>query len=111
MATNKNQLREDAVELALLVSSILEKVKGNSVYAERMENAAVTVGATLTSLKNPRDEVGIVRRLNVALDALCEILFAAKVLMVSGKITEETYKSLKKMIGSMERRIVAGLAD
>ena len=111
MPTNKNQLRAEAVELAALINKVLGKVKNRDYYIEQMYKSIVEIGANITSLRNPRDEIGIIRRLNMAIDACSEILFIAKVISVEGHISDDEYKLIKKSVQALERRLTAGLSD
>ena len=111
MPTNRNQIRADAVELAALINKILGKIKGRDYYVERIYQSVMVIGSNLTSLRNSRDEVSIVRRLNLAIDACSEIMFAAKLLEVEGYITEDEYKLVKKSVQSIERRMISSLSD
>lgn len=111
MPTNRNQLRQDAVEFAALVNKICAKIKERSYYTERMYHAVVVIGSTLTSLRNSRDEVSLVRRLNVAIDACSEIMFVAKLLLVEKFLFEDDYKLIKKSVSSIERRMISCLSD
>ena len=111
MPTNRNQIRADAVELAALINKIFGKIKGRDFYVERMYKSATLIGSNLTSLRNSRDEVSIVRRLNVAIDACSDIMFVAKLLEVESYISEDEYKLVKKSVQSIERRMIASLSD
>ena len=111
MATNRNQLRDDAAELAVLVSKIFGSDAKGDTYMEKLLASVISLGSALSSLKNARDEISIVRRLNLALDACAEISFVAKVLLLEGKSTEDDYKLIKKSIGTIERRISANISE
>ncbi len=111
MSTNRNQLREEAVELAVLIGKICGSMKDGGSYAEQMLHSVTTIGSALSSLKNLRDELSIVRRMNIALDACAEVMFLAKVLLVEEKLSEENYKLLKKSVAQIERRISSSLVD
>jgi len=111
MSGNKNQLREDAFEFAVLVADICASMGEKSYYTEQMQRGAATVGACLMALKNLRDDVSIIRRLNTALDACTELMFAAKVLYAQNKLDEMSFKNVKKQCSSIERRISATISE
>lgn len=111
MPTNRNQIRADAVELTVLVNKVLKKIKDKNFYVEQMCKSLVTIGSNITSLRNSRDEVSIVRRMNIAIDACSELTFVAKVLSVEGQMSEEDYKTIKKNVQSLERRMLSTLSD
>ena len=111
MPTNRNQIRQDAVELAALVNRICGKIEGSRQYVDRMFNAVVVIGSALTSLRNSRDELSIVRRLNVAIDACSELMFVAKALVFCGDLSEDEYKLIKKSTSSIERRMTTSLSE
>ena len=111
MATNRNQLRDDAAEFAVLVSRLFGSDAQSDPYKEKLFASVISLGSALSSLKYSRDEISLVRRLNLALDACSEISFVSKVLLLEGKSTEENYKLVKKSIGTIERRISACLSE
>jgi len=111
MPTNRNQIRQDVVELAAQLNKICAKIKGHSFYLDHLFSSVTTIGSALTSLRNQRDELSIVRRLNVAIDACSELMFVAKVLTVEGLISEDEYKLIKKSVSSIERRMISSLSD
>ena len=111
MPTNRNQIRADAVELAVLVNRLICKIQGYDYYVQQMYHSVMLIGSNLTSLRNSRGEVSVVRRLNIAIDACSELMFAAKVLTVEGLIKEENYKLVKKQVQSIERRMLSSLSE
>lgn len=111
MSNNKNQLREDALEFAVLVADICDSLDEKGYYTEQLIRASATIGTCLMSIKNLREDVSIIRRLNVALDACTELMFAAKVLYAQNKLDELSFKNIKKQASSLERRILATISE
>ena len=70
MSGNKNQLREDAFDFAVLVADVCDSLEEKCYYIEQLVRASSTIGTCLMTLKNLRDDVSIIRRLNLALDAV-----------------------------------------
>ena len=111
MPTNKNQLRDDAVALAVYISELCDSMGEKNYFSEQMLHATSTMGSALCSLKNLREEISIVRRINHAIDACAELNFASRVLRAQNKLGEEDYKNLKKLIASLEKRFVSSLTE
>ena len=111
MPTNRNQIRADAIELAVMVNKVLENIKDKNFYVEQMQKSLVLIGSNITSLRNLRDEISIVRRINIAIDACSELIFVAKLLSVEELISDEDYKIIKKNVQSIERRMISSLSD
>lgn len=111
MSTNKNQLREDAISLAVFISDVKEASSNGSYYFDQMLRATSTIGSALCSLKNLREEISIIRRSNLAIDACSDLIFAARVLYAQNNLSEENFKTIKKLTGSIEKRILASLTE
>ena len=111
MPTNKNQLREDAIALAVYVAGLCDSNGDKSYYFEQMLHATATIGSALCSLKNLREEISIVRRINHAIDACSELNFASRVLHAQSKLTDDDYKKMSKLIASLEKRFIASLSE
>ena len=109
MMDNKNQLREDAIELAIQISDLCDNIKGCSVYVNQIVRSSSSIGANIHEAKYAQSKSDFVNKLEVSLKECSETEYWLELLFRKAKLTEESYKDLRNKCGSIRRRLIASI--
>ena len=109
MNDTKNQLREDAVELAIQISDYCDEIKGCSVYVNQIVRSSSSVGANVHEARYAQSKADFVNKLEISLKECSETEYWLELIFRKGKITEERYKNLRNACGSIRRRLIASI--
>lgn len=109
MESSKNQLREDSVVFAISISDICDGIKGCTVFVNQLLRASSSVGANIHEAKYAQSRADFVSKLEIALKESSETEYWLELLYRKNKLTEEQYKSLRNMCGSIRRRLIASI--
>ena len=107
MVDEKNKLREDSIELAILISDICDEIKGCSVYTNQNVRASSSIGANLFEARYAQSRADFVHKLEIALKECSETEYWLELLFRKKKLTDEEYKKLKSCAGSIRSRLIA----
>lgn len=109
MQQNKNQLREETIEFAILVSDICENIKGCSVYTNQLLRSSSSIGANLHEAKYAQSTPDFIHKLEIALKESSETDYWIELLYRKNKFNEETYKTLKNNCGIIRRKLISSI--
>jgi len=109
MNDTKNQLREDAIELAIQISDYCDEIKGCSVYVNQIVRSSSSIGANIHEAKYAQSKADFVNKLEISLKECSETEYWLELIFRKGKITEERYKNLRNACGSIRRRLIASI--
>ena len=109
MSTNKNQLREDSIDLAITVSDICDNIKGCSVFVNQLLRASSSIGANLHEAKYAQSLADFISKLEISLKECFETDYWLELLFCKNKLTEAQYKHLRNQCGSIRRRLIASI--
>ena len=109
MMDNKNQLREDAIELAIQISDLCDNIKGCSVYVNQIVRSSSSIGANIHEAKYAQSKSDFVNKLEISLKECSETEYWLELLFRKAKLTEESYKCLRNKCGSIRRRLIASI--
>lgn len=109
MADNKNQLREDAIELAIQISDFCDQLKGCTVYANQIVRSSSSIGANIHEAKYAQSKADFVNKLEISLKECSETEYWLELLFRKGKMEEKAYKDLRNSCGSIRRRLIASI--
>jgi four helix bundle protein len=109
MTDNKNQLREDAIELAIQISDLCDEIKGCSVYVNQIVRSSSSIGANIHEAKYAQSKADFINKLEISLKECSETEYWLELIFRKGKITEITYKDLRNKCGSIRRRLIASI--
>ena len=107
--TDKNQLREDAIELAIQISDLCEEIKNCSVYTNQIIRSSSSVGANIHEAKYAQSKADFVSKLEISLKECYETEYWLELIFRKGKISEEAYKNLRNKCGSIRRRLIKSI--
>lgn len=105
----KNQLREDSIEFAILVSDTCDNIKGCSVFVNQLLRSSSSIGANLHEARYAQSRADFVNKLEISLKETSETEYWLELLYRKNKLTDEQYKSLRNMCGSIRRRLIASI--
>ena len=109
MNEQKNKLREDSIDFAIVVSDICDTIKGCSVYTGQLIRASSSIGANLHEAKYAQSRADFVHKLEIALKESSETEYWLELLFRKNKLSENEYTRLKNNCGSIRRRLIASI--
>ena len=105
----KNQLREDAINLALTISDVCDEIKGCSVYCNQIVRASSSIGANIHESKYAQIKADFINKLEISLKECFETEYWLELLFRKKRIDEKLYKTLQNDCGSIRRRLIASV--
>ena len=109
MNENKNQLRENAIELAIQISDLCDEIKGCSVYVNQIVRSSSSIGANIHEAKYAQSKADFINKLEISLKECSETEYWLELIFRKGKMDETTYKDLRNKCGSIRRRLIASI--
>lgn len=109
MNDNKNQLREDAIELAIQISDLCDEINSCSVYINQILRSSSSIGANIHEAKYAQSKADFINKLEISLKECSETEYWLELIFRKGKINESTYKDLRNKCGSIRRRLIASV--
>lgn len=106
---NKNLLREETIEFAIIVSDLCDSIKGYSVYTNQLIRSSSSIGANLFEAKYAQSRADFINKLEIALKESAESEYWVELLYRKNKISEVEYKSIKTKCGSIRRKLIASV--
>ena len=101
MIDNKNQLREDAIEIAIQISDLCDEIKDCYVYKNQIVRSSSSIGANIHEAKYAQSKADFINKL--------EIAYWIELIFRKGKISETVYNDLGNKCGSVRRRLIASV--
>ena len=109
MPTDKNKLREDAIDIAIQISDLCDRINGCSVYINQVVRSSSSIGANMHEAKYAQSKADFINKLEVSLKECSETEYWLELLFRKGKINETSFKDLRNKCGSMRRRLIASI--
>lgn len=105
----RNQLREDSISFAIAVSDVCDNIKGCSVFVNQLLRSSSSIGANIHEAKYAQSRADFVSKLEIALKESSETDYWLELLYRKHKFSEEQYKALRNLCGSIRRRLIASI--
>lgn len=105
----KNQLREDTINFAVLISDICEDIDGCSVYKNQLIRSSSSIGANLHEAKYAQSRADFINKMEISLKETAETEYWLELLQRKNRLTEQQFKEIKNMVGSIRRRLIASI--
>ena len=109
MADNKNQLREESIDFAIVVSDICDDIKGCSVYVNQLLRCSSSIGANIHEARYAQSRADFISKLEIALKETSESDYWLELLYRKKKLTEDQYSFLKNRCGVIRRKLIASI--
>ena len=109
MNSNKNQLREAAIDLAIQISNTCDEIKGCAIYVNQIVRSSSSIGANLHEAKYAQSKLDFISKLEIALKECAETEYWLELIFRKGKMDESIYKVLNSKCGSIRRRLIASI--
>ncbi len=109
MKNNKDALREESIEFALLISDMCEEIKGCSVYINQLLRCSSSIGANIHEAKYAQSRADFVNKLEIALKESSESEYWLELLYRKNKFSQTDYDTLKNKCGSIRRKLIASV--
>lgn len=109
MEQDKNILREETINFAIVVSDICDNITGCSVYTNQLLRCSSSIGANLHEAKYAQSKADFINKLEIALKECFETEYWLELLFRKNKIEERVYKSLMGRCGTIRRKLIASV--
>lgn len=109
MPENKNQLREESIDFAILISDICDDIKGCSVYVGQLLRCSSSIGANIHEAKYAQSRADFINKLEIALKESSETEYWLELLFRKEKLSQEQYALLKNKCGTIRRKLIASV--
>ena len=109
MPENKNQLREDTINFAIMVSDTCDGIKGCSVFVNQLLRSSSSIGANLHEARYAQSRADFISKLEIALKESSETDYWLELLFRKKKLTDEQYRNLRGFCGSIRRKLIASV--
>ena len=109
MAENKNQLREETINFAIMVSDACDGIKGCSVFVNQLLRSSSSIGANLHEARYAQSRADFISKLEIALKESSETDYWLELLFRKKKLTDEQYRNLRGFCGSIRRKLIASV--
>ena len=109
MNSNKNQLREDAIDLAIQISNTCDEIKGCAIYVNQIVRSSSSIGANLHEAKYAQSKLDFISKLEIALKECAETEYWLELIFRKEKMDESIYKVLNSKCGSIRRRLITSI--
>ena len=109
MAETKNQLREDSIDFAILVSDICDEIKGCSVYVNQLIRCSSSIGANIHEARYAQSRADFISKLEIALKESSETDYWLELLYRKKKLTDDSYSLLRSRCGTIRRKLIASV--
>lgn len=109
MKDSKDLLRETALDFAISVSDVCEKLKGCSVYTSQLIRCSSSIGANIHEAKYAQSRSDFINKLEIALKEAYETEYWLELIYRKGKLTEENFKKLFNCCGSIRRKLISSI--
>lgn len=106
---DKNSLRENTIEFAILVSDLCDEIKGCTVYTNQLIRSSSSIGANIFEAKYAQSKADFVHKLEIALKESYESEYWIELLYRKHKLSDEQYKKLIYQCGSIRRRLISSV--
>lgn len=105
----KNQLREESIDFAILVSDTCDEIKGCSVYVNQLIRCSSSIGANIHEARYAQSRADFISKLEIALKESSETDYWLELLFRKGKLTNECYTLLRNRCGTIRRKLIASV--
>ena len=109
MAERRNQLREESIEFAILVSDICDEIHGCCVYVNQLLRCSSSIGANIHEAKYAQSRADFINKLEISLKESSETEYWIELLYRKNKLSAEQYTQLKNKCGTIRRKLIASI--
>lgn len=109
MTENKNQLREESIDFAIMVSDICDGITGCSVYVNQLLRCSSSIGANIHEAKYAQSRADFISKLEISLKECYETEYWLELIFRKNRITQEQYTSSKNKCGTIRRKLIASV--
>ena len=109
MPENKNQLREESIDFAILVSDACDKIKGCSVFVNQLLRCSSSIGANIHEARYAQSRADFISKLEIALKESSETDYWLELLYRKNKLSQEQYTFLMNKCGTIRRKLIASI--
>ena len=109
MTDNKNQLREDAIELAIQISDLCDEIKGCSAYVNQIVRSSSSIGANIHEANYAASKADFINKFHIALKECGKTEYWIEMFVGSNAISEQTAKELLQECGVIRHMLVKSI--
>ena len=105
----KNQLREDSLDFAIIISDMCDKINGCSVYKNQLIRLSSSIGANIFEARYAQSNADFISKLEIALKESYETEYWMELLHRKNVISTEQFQYITNQCGSIRRRLIASV--
>lgn len=109
MNENKNQLREESIDFAILISDMCDEIKGCSVFINQLLRCSSSIGANIHEARYAQSRADFISKLEIALKESSETDYWLELLYRKNKLSQEQYTFLRNKCGTIRRKLIASI--
>jgi four helix bundle protein len=109
VAENKNQLREESIDFAILTSDICDNISGCSIYINQLLRCSSSIGANIHEARYAQSRADFISKLEIALKESSETDYWLELLHRKNKLNDDQYHLLKNRCGTIRRKLIASI--
>jgi four helix bundle protein len=109
VAENKNQLREESIDFAILTSDICDNISGCSIYINQLLRCSSSIGANIHEARYAQSRTDFISKLEIALKESSETDYWLELLHRKNKLNDDQYHLLKNRCGTIRRKLIASI--
>ncbi len=104
-----NKLLDLSVEFAISVINLADNIKTpkSSYLIDQFARAGTSVGANIHEAQYAHSKADFIAKLEIALKEASETTYWLKLLLDTGRISQEDYKTTDKLCGNIRRLLIA----
>ena len=100
---------ELAIELAVEITSLCDKIKGRGEYTKQLVRSASSISANIAEAKYAESNADFIHNLDIALKESSETENWLTVLHKSGIVDDITFKALRNKCGKIRRMLISSI--
>ena len=105
----ENTIKALALELAVIVTEICDKIKGRSVYTNQLLRACSSIGANAHEAKYAHSRADFISKLEISLKECYESEYWLELLFKIKALTSDQYDELSKKCGLIRNKLIASI--
>ncbi len=109
MTEAKNQLREDSIDFAIMISDACDEIHGCGVYVNQLLRCSSSIGANLHEARYAQSRADFISKLEISLKESSETEYWLELLYRKKKFSFEQYTNLKNRCGTIRRKLIASV--
>ena len=105
----ENKLADMSTEFAVKILNLTDGIKGHYSLANQLERSGTSIGSNIREAKYAHSKADFVAKLQIALKEANETGYWLELLLKTGYITEDQYKSLDTVCTGLRAMLISSI--